>query len=140
MADRGNRHIDRRISFPGVTIAALNESVARERLFKEHKSRNSLKNVIFNVKLDTTTGMQTESQKNFGTLKTCFNLHRLMDFEPEFEDLCLISRFYGKVVGFYKENSTGVHIVQVRQQHPKSTLVMDWQFGSQGPQNDQNQH
>ena len=70
------------ITFPGISLVYLNEQDALMKLREEHQSRSSLINVIFKVKLDLEKGMSDykDPDKCHGTLKTCFDLDKVMQF------------------------------------------------------------
>ena len=95
MADYGPHvQIDRRILFPGVTVANLNEEGAQCLFLEEHKSRNTLHNVIFTVKLDVDIGHQDihdKKRKKHGTLRTCMDAYRLMDNDEEYRKTVLLA-------------------------------------------------
>lgn len=89
MSDRGNTKIDRRILFPGVTLAYLRESDAFNFFKDEHNSRNTIYNVIFKLNFDLEKGRtdyHDKDEKYFGSLKVCFDLPKLMENDADFED------------------------------------------------------
>ena len=104
MADDGS-YADSRVNFPGVTLAYLKEDDSHKLFLEEHKSRNMLHNVVFKIKFDLVKGKMAfppiKGQKH-GTIKTCFNLHKLMDQNPEYDGKVLISRFLGKITSMDK--------------------------------------
>ena len=135
MADKGKEKIDRRVLFPGVTVVHLNEDDSQEVFQAEHKSRNTLHNITFKLKLDAEMGRHSAYSREkdmYGTLKTCMDLHKLMDGSPEYRNQALITRFVGKIEHYYKEKDPAldqdIHYVVAKQIHPKYDLIMDWQY------------
>ena len=88
MADFGNNQVDRRILLPGVTLAYLKEADAFEFFKEEHKSRNTLYNLIFKLNFDLEKGRVDYHARgtHHNSLKVCFDLSKLMENDSEFED------------------------------------------------------
>lgn len=58
MAEKETYNIDNNIILPGLTIVHLSDKKALEHLKEEHKSRNSLVNVLFHINIDTDKGKE----------------------------------------------------------------------------------
>lgn len=88
MADMGNTKVDRRILLPGVSLGYLKEADAFEFFKEEHKSRNSLHNLIFKLKFDIEKGRPDYHGRNthHNNLKVCFDLPKLMEQDSDYDD------------------------------------------------------
>jgi hypothetical protein len=55
--------------------------------------------------MDTEEGkpQYPDAKKTYGTLKTCFDLFKLMDFQTEFEHQALVHRFQGEIIEYVAE-------------------------------------
>ena len=105
MSERNSLLQESSILFPGISLVYQNESDCLSALRKEHQSRTALNNVVFKVLMDVEIGQPNyrEPDKYFGSLKTCFNLERLMDEDPRFRGQALVSRLYAQVESHYTE-------------------------------------
>ena len=132
MSERNSLLQDSSILFPGISLVYQNESDCLSALRKEHQSRTALNNVVFKVLMDLEIGQPNyrEPEKYFGSLKTCFNLERLMDEDPRFRGQALVSRLYAQVESHYTEQDPvteePIHYFVISQIHSPYELIMDW--------------
>jgi hypothetical protein len=84
----------------------LKETDALDLFKTEHTSRDQLHHVVFKLNFDLDKGhndYHDKDEKYWGSLSVCFDLPKLMENDDEYDDKVLISRYSGKIHGYYKE-------------------------------------